>query len=64
MAMATGPASLFQVDGSPSTTIAVTGEFAATETTPSYSYASVQQEDRPVDDVGRLAMASDLTEGG
>ncbi len=64
IATATGPASLFQVDGSPSINITVTGEFAATETTPYYSYAAVQQEDRPLGDVGRLAIASDLTEGG
>jgi type II secretory pathway pseudopilin PulG len=59
----TGPASLFEVGGSPTSTITITGPFASTGSDGGYSYASVQPQDRPLADVGRLAIASDLLQG-
>ncbi len=52
-------ASLVEINGSPGNTISITGEFASTGSDGSYSYAAVQPQDRPLADVGRLAIASD-----
>ena len=56
---ATGPASLFEVGGSSTSTITVTGEWADTGSDGAYQYSLVQPQDRPLSAVGRLAIASD-----
>ena len=59
----TGPASLFYLGGSPTGSITVTGNFAQTGSDGGYQYSIVQPQDRPLADVGRLAIASDMLQG-